>query len=184
MGQQYTELNDKLSDFIAAQKIFFVGTAASSGSVNVSPKGMDSLRVLGPKRVLWLNVTGSGNETAAHLLEIPRMTLMFCAFEGTPMILRLYGTARAIHPGEPEWDTLFAHFEAIPGSRQVFDMQIDRVQTSCGMAVPFFDYREERDQLRDWSTKKGEEVIRQYWRDKNQFSIDGLPTQIIEKNGM
>lgn len=184
MGQQYTALNDRLSAFISAQKIFFVGTAARSGSVNVSPKGMDSLRILGPNRVLWLNVTGSGNESAAHLLDTPRMTLMFCAFEGNPMILRLYGEARAIHPGEPEWSALFSHFEPIPGSRQIFDMRVDRVQTSCGMAVPFFDYREERDQLRDWSIKKGDEAIRQYWQDKNQVSIDGLPTRIVEKNGL
>ena len=182
MGQRYDALNDKLTDFIAAQKIFFVGTAAPQGRVNVSPKGMDSLRVLAPNRVLWLNVTGSGNETAAHLLSINRMTLMFCAFEGSPMILRLYGTARAVHHGDAQWDELYSQFDPLPGARQVFDMHIEMVQTSCGMAVPFFDYREEREQLQDWAIKKGEAGIVQYWEDKNQLSLDGEPTLIVEKS--
>lgn len=182
MGQRYDALNDKLTDFIAAQKIFFVGTAAPQGRVNVSPKGMDSLRVLAPNRVLWLNVTGSGNETAAHLLSVNRMTLMFCAFEGSPMILRLYGTARAVHHGDAQWDELYSQFDPLPGARQVFDMHIEMVQTSCGMAVPFFDYREEREQLQDWAIKKGEAGIVQYWEDKNQLSLDGEPTLIVEKS--
>ena len=182
MGQQYDALNDKLTSFIESQKIFFVGTAAPQGKVNVSPKGMNSLRVLSTNRVLWLNVTGSGNETAAHLLSSPRMTLMFCAFEGTPMILRLYGTARSVHRGDADWDELFAHFDALPGARQVFDMRVEMVQTSCGMAVPFFDYSEEREQLQDWAIKKGEAGIAQYWEDKNQLSLDGEPTLIVEKS--
>ena len=182
MGQRYNALNDKLTDFIAAQKIFFVGTAAPQGRVNVSPKGMDSLRVLSPNRVLWLNVTGSGNETAAHILSANRMTLMFCAFEGSPMILRLYGTARAVHHGDADWDELYSQFTPLPGARQVFDMHIELVQTSCGMAVPFFDYREEREQLQDWAIKKGEAGIVQYWEEKNQLSLDGEPTLIVEKS--
>lgn len=182
MGQQYDALNDKLTSFIESQKIFFVGTAAPQGKVNVSPKGMNSLRIQSPNRVLWLNVTGSGNETAAHLLSAPRMTLMFCAFEGSPMILRLYGTARAVHRGDVDWDDLFTQFEPLPGARQIFDLHIDMVQTSCGMAVPFFDYSEERDQLQDWAIKKGTAGIEQYWEDKNQLSLDGEPTLIVEKS--
>lgn len=182
MGQQYYALNDKLTNFIAEQKIYFVGTAATQGKVNVSPKGMNSLRVLSPNRVLWLNVTGSGNETAAHLLNSSRMTLMFCAFEGNPMILRLYGTARAIHHGDAEWDALFGLFDPLPGARQIFDLHVELVQTSCGMAVPFFDYHEEREQLQDWAKKKGDAGIAQYWEEKNQLSLDGEPTLVVEKS--
>lgn len=178
MGKRYEEISPALQDFIARQKIFFVGTATDSSRVNISPKGMDSLRVLKANRVIWLNVTGSGNETAAHLLTHPRMTIMFAAFEGAPMILRLYGTAKAVHPTDAAWDELYSNFPPNPGARQIFDMQVDLVQTSCGMAVPFFDYVQEREQLNQWAEKKGEQGIRDYWRDRNQESIDGLPTGI------
>ncbi len=183
MGKRYTELSDKLKTFIEAQKLFFVGTAAADGRVNISPKGMDSLRVLGKNRIIWLNVTGSGNETSAHVQENPRMTLMFAAFESNPMILRLYGEARVIHQSDAEWEELFALFDPLPGARQIFDLAVDLVQTSCGMAVPFFDYAGERTQLNDWARKKGEEGIRSYWKEKNQTSLDGKPTWILEKNG-
>ncbi len=183
MAKQYDVLSDPHIDFIARQKIFFVGTAAAEGRVNISPKGMDSLRVLGPNRVAWLNFTGSGNETAAHVLMNPRMTLMFCAFEGDPKILRLYGKTRAIHHSDPEWAELIARFPPLPGARQIFDLAIDLVQTSCGFGVPFFDYAGEREDLINWTLKKGEDGIRQYWADRNQTSLDGLPTHILEKNG-
>jgi len=182
MGQRYTELSDKLKKFIENQKIFFVGTAAADGRVNISPKGMDSLRVPGNNRVVWLNVTGSGNETSAHVQENSRMTLMFAAFEGKPMILRLYGDAKVIHNTDPEWGSLFALFDPLPGARQIFDLSINLVQTSCGMGVPFFDYNDERRQLNDWATKKGDQGLREYWNDKNQTSLDGKPTHIMEKN--
>ncbi|AQT62161.1 pyridoxamine 5'-phosphate oxidase [Cellvibrio mixtus] len=178
MGKRYDDISAALQDFIARQKLFFVGTATDSSRVNISPKGMDSLRVLNANRVIWLNVTGSGNETAAHLQTHPRMTIMFAAFEGAPMILRLYGTARAIHYGDADWDILYAHFPANIGARQIFDMQVDLVQTSCGMAVPFFDYVEEREQLNQWAAKKGEQGMREYWRERNQLSLDGVPTGI------
>lgn len=181
MGKQYTEITEPLKQFIARQKIFFVGTATDTSRVNISPKGMDSLRVLDSNRVIWLNVTGSGNETAAHLQTHPRMTVMFAAFEGAPMILRLYGSATAIHQSDAEWPGLYANFPANPGARQIFDLQVDLVQTSCGMAVPFFDYVEEREQLNQWAVKKGDDGIREYWRDRNQLSLDGLPTGIAEK---
>jgi Pyridoxamine 5'-phosphate oxidase len=183
MGKRYDALSDKHIEFIAKQKMFFVGSATPDSRVNISPKGMDSLRVLGPNRVVWLNVTGSGNETAAHVQVNPRMTIMFCAFEGDPLILRLYGRARAIHHNDAEWPELAALFPPLPGARQVFDLAIDLVQTSCGMAVPFFDYAGEREQLNEWAAKKGEDGIRQYWADRNAVSLDGLPTQIVEKNG-
>ena len=183
MGKRYSEISDKLKQFIENQKIFFVGTATADSRVNISPKGMDSLRVLDANRVVWLNVTGSGNETSAHVQESPRMTLMFAAFEGNPIILRLYGKAKVIHQKDPEWEELFSLFPSIVGARQLFDVQVDLVQTSCGMAVPFFEYTEEREQLIDWAVKKGEEGLREYWQQKNQVSLDGAPTHIVDKNG-
>lgn len=178
MATRFAEIKDSLREFICRQHIFFVGTAAADGRVNVSPKGMDTLRVLGPNQVLWLNVTGSGNETAAHVQELPRMTLMFCAFEGKPLILRLYGTAQVVHYGDRNWHALYQHFAPIPGARQIFDMQVDLVQTSCGMAVPFLDYVEERDALKRWAQNKGEQGIRDYWRERNGTSMDGKTTGI------
>ncbi|MDH5546052.1 MAG: pyridoxamine 5'-phosphate oxidase family protein [Gammaproteobacteria bacterium] len=181
MAQQYSYISDLIRQFIEKQKVFFVATAMETGHINVSPKGMDSLRVLGPNRVVWLNVTGSGNETATHVQHSPRMTLMFCAFEGTPSILRLYGESRVIHVGEMGWKELAQHFPSIPGARQIFDVQISLVQTSCGMAVPLFDYVEDRDLLWNWAEKKGEQGIHTYWEEKNQTSIDGVASNILEK---
>lgn len=179
MGQRYEVIPSKMIDFISRQKLFFVATAAPGGRVNLSPKGMDSLRVLNERRVVWLNVTGSGNETAAHLRESPRMTLMFAAFEGSPMILRLYATARAVHPYDDDWDSLYPLFNPLPGARQIFDLQVELVQTSCGLGVPLFDYAGERELLEAWSEKKGEAGIRAYWRERNRQSLDGKPTGIL-----
>lgn len=156
-----------------SKKIFFVGTAGEDTRVNVSPKGMDSFRVLDANRVLWLNVTGSGNETAAHIQETNRMTIMFCAFDGNPLILRLYGTAKEIKPTDPNWNELFSSFPPTPGARQIFDMAVDLVHTSCGMAVPNFDYKEDRELLNNWAEKKGPEGIEKYWEEKNSVSLDG-----------
>ena len=182
MGQRYSEISDKLTTFIEAQKIFFVGTATPDSRVNISPKGMDSLRVINSNRVVWLNLTGSGNETAAHIQENPRMTLMFCAFEGDPLILRLYGNAKVIHQKDAEWKQLFSLFDPIPGARQILDLSVDLVQTSCGMAVPFYDYASERGLLTSWAEKKGQDGLKAYWEEKNQISIDGKPTHIVLKN--
>ncbi len=159
--------------FIQKQRVFFVATAGPSGRVNLSPKGMDTCRVLDPGRIIWLNVTGSGNETAAHLLQNSRMTLMFCAFEGSPMILRVYGQAKTILPGHPIWENLYASFPALPGARQIFDLEIDLVQTSCGMGVPSFDFQSERTALNEWAQKKGADGLQQYWLSRNQASLDG-----------
>lgn len=182
MGQRYTELSDKLAQFIAEQKLFFVGTATADSSVNVSPKGMDSLRVLGKNRVVWLNVTGSGNETAAHVQQNPRMTLMFCDFVDAPMILRLYGKASVIHQKDAAWESLFSLFEPLPGARQIFDLTIELVQTSCGMAVPYYTYVGDRELLSNWALKKGKSGLMQYWQEKNQISLDGMATGIVAKN--
>ncbi len=178
MARKYDRIELEHAEFIKRQKIFFVATAAAGGCVNLSPKGMDSLRVLDPNRVIWLNVTGSGNETAAHVTENPRMTLMFCAFEGKPLILRLYGEARAIHPSDPDWQTLLDHFPPLPGTRQIFELNVDLAQSSCGMAVPLFDYVEDREALNDWAQRKGPAGIGEYWREKNVTSLDGMPTGI------
>lgn len=182
MGQRFTELSDKHIQFIAEQRIFFVGTATADSRVNISPKGMDSLRVLSGNRVVWLNVTGSSNETSAHVQQSPRMTIMFCALDGPPLILRLYGTAKIVHKSDSEWNDLFSLFKSLPGARQIFDVTIDLVQTSCGMAVPYYDYVEDRELLSDWAIKKGEEGLKQYWEEKNQISIDEIPTNIVFKN--
>ncbi len=182
MAKQYDALTEPLLAFIAAQKVFFVGTATANSRINVSPKGMDSFRTLSGKRVLWLNLTGSGNETSAHVQHDPRMTIMFCAFEGAPLILRIYGTARVIHQNDSEWPELFSHFQPLPGARQIFDLSVELVQTSCGFGVPYLSYQGERPLLSDWAIKKGDEGLRQYWEEKNQLSIDSIPTHIIEKN--
>ncbi|MCF6278813.1 MAG: pyridoxamine 5'-phosphate oxidase family protein [Flavobacteriaceae bacterium] len=178
MGKQYQLIPKKSQEFIANQKLFFVATATKDSRVNLSPKGGDSLRVLSENRVVWLNLTGSGNETAAHLLENDRMTLMFCAFEGKPMILRLYGTAKIYHPRDKEYTELIDLFPDEIGARQIIDMTVDLVQTSCGMAVPFYNFVEERNQLKNWTEKKGKKEIGEYWKDRNLKSIDGKPTGI------
>ena len=180
MATQYTEISTKHKAFIEQQKIYFVATATESSRINLSPKGMDSLKVLNENRVIWLNVTGSGNETAAHVQKMSRMTLMFTAFEGNPMILRLYGTAKVIHPNDDAWDELHTLFEPLPGARQIFDLDVDLVQTSCGMGVPNYDYVAERELLNEWARVKGQEGVEKYWVDKNQKSIDGLETNIIK----
>lgn len=172
-------MTEELIDFIRIQKIFFVGTAAAEGRVNVSPKGMDTLRVLDDNRVVWLNLTGSGNETAAHLRQLPRMTILFCAFEGKPMILRLYGTAKVFHPKDNEFRELVGLFPTISGARQVVELAIELVQTSCGFAVPLMDFKEERPMLAAWAEKQGPEGIEAYWSEKNTKSLDGFETGIF-----
>lgn len=160
--------------------MFFVGSAAQDGRVNISPKGLDSLRVMGPNRVVWRNLTGSGNETSAHLREVNRITLMFCAVEGPPMILRLYGSAETIHPRDEKWEELNGLFAPAVNARQLYDVTVDLVQTSCGYAVPFFDFVSERDTLTKSAEKKGPDGIKAYWAEKNTESIDGMPTGIFE----
>jgi hypothetical protein len=176
MAKFYDKLTPRLQKFIELQKIFFVATAPEEGRINLSPKGMDSLRVIDENRVLWLNVTGSGNETAAHLLYNPRITLMMCSFEGAPNILRIYGKGKAIHPNDVEWSKYIDLFPETPGSRQIFDISVESAQTSCGMSIPYFDYKGERKELNEWAKDKGETGIQQYWQDKNLTSIDGKPT--------
>mgnify|MGYP005992848811 FL=1 len=180
MSKFYKKINTRLHKFIDQQKIFFVATAPNSGRINLSPKGMDSFRVLSENRVLWLNVTGSGNETAAHLLENKRITIMFCSFEKAPNILRLYGTGKEIKEGDASWNELIQLFPETPGTRQIFDIHVNSAQTSCGMSIPYYEFKGERNDLNNWAAEQGKEGIKQYWEDKNQTSIDGLPTQIMD----
>lgn len=182
MGQQFSEISDRLRSFIEAQHMFFVGTAARDGRVNISPKGLDSLRVLAPTRVAWLNGTGSGNETAAHLLDHPRMTIMFCSVDAKPLILRLYGTARAVHTGDAEWTDLLELLPPMQGARNIFVLDIDLVQTSCGFGVPLMEFHGDRKTMAQWAAKKGHDGILAYQQEKNRVSIDGFPTGLPEPN--
>ncbi len=179
MAKQFNRMEDDHRNFIEAQHMFFCGTAAEDGRVNISPKGMDSLRVLGPDRIVWRNLTGSGNETAGHLLRVNRMTLMWCGFETRPMIMRAYGTARCLHRRDADFDELNALFPEAVGARQVYDMHVEMLQTSCGYAVPFYDFAGDREVLTKWADDKGPEAIETYWAERNRHTIDGMPTEVI-----
>lgn len=176
MARVHDSITPDLRAFIEAQQVYFVASAplAADGHVNLSPKGLDSFRVLGPRSVAYLDLTGSGNETAAHLRENGRITLMFCAFGGPPRILRLYGTGRTVLPGDAEWDALAGRFPEYPGIRQVIVADVERVQTSCGFGVPRMKPAGDRDQLLRWAEAKGD-ALPAYRAEKNARSIDGLP---------
>ena len=177
-----SKLNDTLTAFINLQPLFFVATADLTGRVNLSPKGMDTLRILDDSRIIWLNLTGSGNETAAHVRATGRMTLMFCAFDGDAMILRLYGQAKVFHPRDAAWQDMLAAFPDIAGSRQIFDLTIDLVQTSCGTGVPIMEYQRPRadTELVPFYAGMGVAGVEAYWERKNVTSIDGKPTGVVE----
>jgi hypothetical protein len=181
MARFFPALTPAHRDFIAAQRIYFIASAPRAGRVNLSPKGLDTFRILSPARVGYLDLTGSGNETAAHLRDNGRVTFMFCAFAGAPLILRMYCRGRSIRPGDPEWAQLRPLFgSTLPGERQLVIADIESVQTSCGFAVPNYAHEGDRATLNEWATKKGPEGIRAYWAEKNQRSIDGLPTGLLE----
>ena len=180
MARFYPALEDRHREFIAAQKLFFTATGTPRSRLNLSPKGMDSLRVIDPQRVAYLDLTGSGNETAAHLKHDGRMTLMWCSFDADPLILRLYGRGRTVRRQDAEWRELRGHFPDLAGERQIILLEIESVQTSCGYAVPRYTYDGERDTLARWAEKKGAVGLLDYWREKNQVSIDGLPTGLLE----
>lgn len=176
MGRVLEEITDELAEFIAAQRVFFVATAPiDGGHVNVSPKGLDTFAVLDPNTVAYLDLTGSGVETVAHLRENGRITIMFCAFDGKPNIVRLYGHGEVLPIGEPSADALLPRFGAYPGARSVICVQVDRVSTSCGYGVPLLSYEGERDQLTTWADRRGPDGLVEYREEKNAVSIDGLP---------
>jgi Pyridoxamine 5'-phosphate oxidase len=176
-----TTLSPAIIAFIKAQPLFFVATAGAQGRVNVSPKGLESLRVLSSSRILWLNLSGSGNETAAHVRENGRMTLMFCAFHGPARILRIYGTAKTIHPRDAAWNKLVQNFPAMAGARQIFDLTVQSAQTSCGTGVPLMDFKAERgpEELLPFYADMPPGGVEAYWARKNSLSIDGKDTGIF-----
>lgn len=180
MAKFYSELNSSLQDFIQEQKLFFTATAPLQGRINLSPKGIDTFRCIDHQTVAYLDLTGSGNETAAHLRENGRMTIMFCSFSEKPLILRLYGKGRVIRSRDEEWQSLSSLFDTLPGERQIIVLDIESVQTSCGYGVPLYEFKQERNTLIEWAENKGEQGIKEYWQAKNLKSIDGLPTQLLE----
>ena len=177
-----TKLNRTFRAFIEKQPMFFVATAAETGQVNLSPKGGDTLRILDDTRILWLSLSGSGNETAGHLKRQNRITLMFCAFEGDALILRLYGKARVIHPRDADWSALIPLFPDMAGTRQIFDMSIERVQTSCGSGVPVMAFERDRaiEEIVPYYDEMGPDGVEAYWRRKNLKTIDGFDTGLFE----
>ena len=175
MGRVLDAITDELAAFIAAQRVFFVATAPTDGGhVNLSPKGLDTFTVLDPSTVAYLDLTGSGIETVAHLRENGRITIMFCAFDGKPNIVRLYGRGEVIPTGEPEAEALLPRFGEYPGARSVIRVRVDRVSTSCGYGVPLLEYAGERDELLKFAERRGPEGLVEYRDDKNAVSIDGL----------
>lgn len=180
MGKLFTRIESHHRDFIEKQKMFFTATAplSEAGHVNLSPKGLDSFRVLSDTRVMYLDINGSGNETSAHMLENGRITFMFCAFDGPPLILRLYGKGQTILPGNETWDELLQAFDLKIAARQIIVADIHMVQTSCGFSVPLYDYSGERDHAFKWSEKKGPEGLEKYQEEKNRISLDGLPSAL------
>jgi len=180
MAKFYTELDETLRQFIGAQHIFFHASAPNQGRINLSPKGLDTFRILSDKRVAYLDLTGSECETAAHLAENGRLTLMFCSFQDKPLILRLHGRGWVVRPRDPQWQELRPHFPQIPGERQIVVLDIESIMTTCGFAVPLYEYKGERDQLTEFTCKMGDERMDQYRHERNQTSIDGLPTYLFE----
>lgn len=180
MARFYSVLSESHLAFISRQRVFFTATAPFSGRINLSPKGMDSFRILDDQTVGYLDLTGSGNETAAHLRENGRFSIMFCSFDTDPLILRLYGRGEVVRRQDAGWPKRRPLFPQLPGERQIILMQIESVQTSCGYAVPLMDYLGDRDTLARWAEKKGATGLLNYWREKNGVSIDGLPTGLLE----
>ena len=183
MGKELERITDDHKAFIENQHLFFVTTAPldKEGHINLSPKGFDCFRVLSPGRVGYLDIVGSGNETSAHLLENGRITFMFCAFDGPPKILRLYGKGRTVLPGDAEWDDLSRHFIILPATRQIIIADIFKVKSSCGFGIPLYDFKEERDHSFKWAEKKGKDGLEEYKKEKNRVSMDGLPAPIASK---
>ena len=178
MAKFFDTILDTHKAFIEKQKIFFTASAplSAEGHVNLSPKGMDSFRVLSPNRIAYMDIVGSGNETSAHILENGRLTIMFCAFDGPPNIMRLFGKGYTVLPDDEEWPQLAPLFELQLATRQIIVADIHKVQTSCGFSVPYYEYLGERDHAQKWAEHKGADGLELYKQEKNRVSIDGLPT--------
>ncbi len=184
MGKFHESILPAHQEFIKKQHLFFVCTAPldASGHINISPKGLDTFRVLSDKKVAYMDFIGSGNETSAHTLENGRITFMFCAFQGPPNILRLYGKGVTVLPGTEHWEEYAQQFNLYPSTRQIIVADIDLVGTSCGYGVPLYEYSGERRILFDWAERKGEAGLSTYIQEKNLKSLDGLPTDYALKN--
>jgi hypothetical protein len=177
MGKTFSEIDDSLRAFVKRQHVFFVATAPTSvdGHVNCSPKGLDTLRILGPTTVAYLDYAGSGAETIAHVRQNARIVIMLCAFEGAPKIVRFHGRGEVLEPHDADFDELLKLFVPGPGVRSIIRIEVDRISDSCGYGVPRLEFKEERAQLSLWAEKKGESGLERYKREKNAFSIDGIP---------
>jgi hypothetical protein len=177
MGKTYTEIDERLRSFIAHQHVFFVASAPAgpSGHINCSPKGLNTLRVLGPTRVAYLDFVGSGVETIAHVRQNGRVVIMFCAFDGPPNIVRLHGRGAIIEPSDSEFPALLAEFEPKPGIRAIVRVDVTRISDSCGYGVPLLRYERERTQMGEWAERKKETGLVTYQRETNAASLDGLP---------
>ena len=176
MGRTYDALDEPLTEFLRAQHVFFVATApAEGGHVNVSPKGLDTFAVVDPHTVAYLDLTGSGVETIAHVQQNGRITLLFCAFEGAPRIVRLYGRGRVAPIGTAAFDAMAGRYPSYPNARAIIEVALDRIADSCGYGVPRYRYDGERSQLLDWAARKGPEGVAAYRDERNLESIDGLP---------
>jgi hypothetical protein len=180
MAKFYTQLDPELSAFIQKQHIFFNASAPDSGRINMSPKGMDTFRVLNDTCVGYLDLTGSENETAAHLAQNRRLTLMFCSFDERPLILRLYGRGRIVRRQDNDWADLHRNFPSYPGERQIVVLDIESIMTTCGFAVPLYEFKGDRQMLVQWASKQGDEGLEEYRHEKNQCSVDGLPTYLYD----
>ena len=182
MGKFFNDILDQHKKLIEKQKMFFVASAplSAEGHVNLSPKGMDCFRIFDNNRVAYMDIIGSGNETSAHILENRRITFMFCAYDGPPIILRLYGKGYTVIPGDLGWQELAPHFKMVMATRQIIVADIDMVQTSCGFSVPYYTYEGERDHAEKWANNKGEQGLEVYKAEKNMVSIDGLPTALVK----
>ncbi len=177
MGKVYEAIDERLAELIGRQHLFFVSTAALSaeGSVNLSPKGLDSFSILDPHTVAYLDLVGSGAETIAHLRENGRITMLFCCFEGPPRLLRLYGRGEVLEPGDEEFEALLSRFPEYPGTRSIIRVSLTRIADSCGFGVPLYRFEGDRTQLTDWARRKSEEGLREYQLGNNRESLDGLP---------
>jgi hypothetical protein len=177
MGKVYHHIDDRILEWIARQHLFFVSTAplSAQGHVNCSPKGMDSFRILGPNTVAYLDLTGSGIETIAHLRENKRIVIMFCALTGPPAIYRFHGAGEVLLKGTPEYADCIGHFDELPGARSIIRVQISRISDSCGFGVPKYVFESERETLVRWSENKGDDGVVAFQQENNRQSLDGLP---------
>ncbi len=176
--KRYPAIDERLKAFVEAQPAYFVGTASEGARISVSPKGIDSFRVLGPKRVAYADMTGATNEAAAHLQRDGRITILFCSFTRNANIVRIYGQGRIVLPSDPDWEALAAIMPQPPGLRHFIDVAVDEVIDNCGYGVPEMTLVRERPTLTAWSQQKGEDGLRAYREEKNAISIDGLPIEV------